>query len=72
MTSPAVDSLLKDARAAANQADSIDERMRIFRLMIDSLMGEYDALRLEREQLRKQARVIADDARSIARAEARL
>lgn len=72
MSSPAVDYLLKDARAAANEADSIDERMSMYRLMIDALMGEYFVLRLEREHLRKQARVIADDARSIARAEARV
>lgn len=68
-TSPAVKSIQRHARAALTESMSIDERMSVYRTMIDALMGEYTALRNQRDQMRVEAQAASQDARAIAREE---
>ena len=68
-TSPAVRSIQRHARAAITESMTIDERMGVYRTMINALMGEYTALRDLRDRLRFEARTAANDAISIAKEE---
>lgn len=68
-TSPAVRSIQRHARSAMNESMTIDERMGVYRTMINALMGEYTALRDLRDRLRFEAKTAADDAISIAKEE---
>lgn len=52
-----------------NESMTIDERMGVYRTMINALMGEYTALRDLRDRLRFEAKTAADDAISIAKEE---
>jgi len=72
MTSPAVRSIQRHARAAITESMSIDERMGVYRTMINALMGEYTALRNQRDQMRVEARAASQDAQSIANEERRM
>lgn len=69
MTSPAVRSIQRHARSAMSASMSIDERMTVYRTMINALMGEYTALRDQRDQMRVEALAASQDARAIQREE---
>ncbi len=69
MTSPAVRSIQRHARAAMDESATIDQRLQVYRTMINALMSDYTALRNQRDRMRFEARAAANDAAAIAREE---
>lgn len=69
MTSPAVRSIQRHARAAMDESATIDQRLQVYRTMINALMSDYTALRNQRDRMRFEARTAANDAAAIAREE---
>lgn len=66
---PAVKSIQRHARAAMDESATIDQRLQVYRTMINALMSDYTALRNQRDRMRFEARTAASDAAAIAREE---